>query len=85
MKRDEQKEQMHEMVAEICPKAIEKMRDMLENPSTPVPSKVQLIGMVLERTLGRPETPVRVTTEVEGVAEAEEKLQAFVEEMSKGL
>ena len=73
------------MVVGICPEAIDHMRELLENPETPVPSKVQLIGMVLERTLGRPETPVRVTTEVEGVAEAEEKLQAFVEEMSRGL
>ena len=83
MKRDEQKEQMQEMVAGICPEAIDHMRELLENPETPVPSKVQLIGMVLERTLGRPETPVRVTTEVESVAEAEKMLEEFVQEMTK--
>ena len=51
--------------------------------TTPAASKVQLIAMVLDRTLGKTETPLRVTAGVESMEEAEEKLQQLVEEMQK--
>ena len=58
------------------------MRDLLSDPTTPVSAKVQLIGMILDRTLGKTETPLRVTTTNETMEEAEEKLAALVEEMT---
>ena len=83
MKTSKQAEEYQQWIAEICPQAINSMRDLLADPTTPVPSKVQLIGMILDRTLGKTETPLRVTAGVESMEEAEEKLQQLVEEMQK--
>ena len=82
MKTNKKTEEMQQWIEEICPQAINSMRDLLADPTTPVPSKVQLIGMILDRTLGKTETPLRVTTTNETMEEAEEKLAALVEEMT---
>ena len=82
MKKSKQAEEYQHWIAEICPQAINSMRDLLADPSTPVPSKIQLIGMILDRTLGKAETPLRVTTTNETLEEAEEKLAELVKEMT---
>ena len=82
MKTSKQAEEYQQWIAEICPQAINSMRDLLSDPTTPVSAKVQLIGMILDRTLGKTETPLRVTTTNETMEEAEEKLAALVEEMT---
>ena len=69
------------MIEEIGPQAVNSMRDLLTDPMTPVSSRVQLIGMILDRVLGKAETPLKVTTESESREEAEEMLQELVEEM----
>lgn len=81
MKKHSKNEEMQEWITEICPQAINSMRDLLADPNTPVASKVQLISMILDRTLGKPATPLKVMTEAESVTEAEAKLMALVEEM----
>ena len=83
MKSNKKTEEMQQWIEEICPQAINSMRDLLSDPTTPVSAKVQLIGMILDRTLGKTETPLRVTAGVESMEEAEEKLQQLVEEMQK--
>ena len=83
MKTNKKTEEMQQWIEEICPQAINSMRDLLADPTPPVPSKVQLIGMILDRTLGKTETPLRVTAGVESMEEAEEKLQQLVEEMQE--
>ena len=81
MKANKQTEEYQQWIEEICPQAINSMRDLLADPNTPVPSKVQLIGMILDRTLGKTETPLRVTTTDETLEEAEAKLEALVQEL----
>ena len=81
MKTNQKTEEMNEWIAEICPQAINKMRDLLNDPTAPVPSKVQLIGMILDRTLGKTETPLKVTNVNETMEEAEEQLEALVQEL----
>ena len=83
MKSNKRTEEMQQWIEEICPQAINKMRDLLSDPTAPVSSKVQLIGMVLDRTLGKTETPLRVTGGVEGKEEAETMLDAFFGEMDE--
>ena len=57
------------------------IRDLISDPSTPVSSKVQLIGMVLDRALGKAETPLKVTTTVENMEIAEERLMELIHEI----
>ena len=81
MKKNGQTEKMQQMIEEIGPQAVNSMRDLLTDPMTPVSSRVQLIGMILDRVLGKAETPLRVTAEAESTEEAEAMLQQLVEEM----
>ena len=80
MKTNSRVEEINRWFMDICPQAITSMRDLITDPSTPVASKVQLIGMVLDRALGKAETPIRVTTSQESMDEAEAQLMAMVHE-----
>jgi len=80
MKKSSRREEINGWFLEICPQAISSLRDLIADPSTPVASKVQLIGMVLDRALGKAETPVKVTTSQESMEEAEARLMALVHE-----
>ena len=80
MKANSRVEEINRWFLEICPQAITSMRDLITDPSTPVASKVQLIGMVLDRALGKAETPIKVTTSQESMDEAEAQLMAMVHE-----
>ena len=80
MKKSDRIEEINRWFLEICPQAITSMRDLITDPSTPVASKVQLIGMVLDRALGKAETPIKVTTSQESMDEAEAQLMAMVHE-----
>lgn len=82
MRKNKQQEQYQQWISEICPQAINSMRDLLGDPSTPVNAKVTLIGMILDRTLGKAETPVRVTTDQDSIDTAEEQLMAIVNELN---
>lgn len=84
MKVKKETEQYQKWIAEICPQAITTMRDLLTSSTTPVASKVTLIGMILDRTLGKTETPLRVTTEAESVADAEKWLNEMIREIEEG-
>ena len=79
------KESMAELTREeflkLCPDVIEAIRNMIDDPDTPVSSRVALIGMVLDRALGKPETPVTVTTEDQSFEEAEAMLMEIVREI----
>ena len=79
--KNDRVEQINRWFLEICPQAVNCMRDLISDPSTPVASKVQLIGMVLDRALGKAETSVRVTTSQESQEEAEAQLMAIVHEL----
>ncbi len=81
MKDHKRTEEMQRWIEEICPQAINSMRDLLSDPTTPVSSKVQLIGMILDRTLGKTETPLRVTAGAENMEEAEAKLAELIKEL----
>lgn len=85
MRRNKEHEQYRQWIAEICPQAISSMRDLLGDPNTPVNAKVTLIGMILDRTLGKAETPLRVMTDQDSIDSAEEQLTALVSEIGAEL
>ena len=74
-------ESMREEFLEICPDAIRMIQDLITDPDTPVMARVQLIGIVLDRALGKPETPVKVKTEDTSFEEAEAMLMEIVREI----
>ena len=80
MKQKSREDRIRDWFLEICPQAVISIRDLINDPSTPIASRVQLIGMVLDRALGKAETPIKVTTSQESMDEAEAQLMAMVHE-----
>ena len=74
-------EEMREEFLRICPAAINRLRQLIDSPATPVMAKVALIGMVLDRALGKPEASVKVSTDGGRFEEAEARLMAIVKEI----
>ena len=81
MKEKSREDRIREWFLEICPQAVISIRDLISDPSTPIASRVQLIGMVLDRALGKAETPLKVTTTVENMETAEESLMKMIHEI----
>ena len=81
MEQKSREDRIRDWFLEICPQAVTSIRDLISDPSTPVSSKVQLIGMVLDRALGKAETPLKVTTTVENMEIAEERLMEMIHEI----
>ena len=74
-------EKLRVIFLEICPMVIDRIEDMIKNPNTPISAQVQLIAMVLDRALGKPEMPVKVSTEDTSFEEAEAMLMEIVREI----
>ena len=72
---------MRDEFLEICPDAIQMLQELITDPDTPVMARVQLIGIVLDRALGKPETPVKVSTDDSSFEEAEAMLMEIVREI----
>ena len=68
-------DELRERFIKMCPDVITTISDMIGNPETPGSVKVQLIAIVLDRALGKPETPVKVTANAESFEEAEIELR----------
>ena len=74
-------DELRERFIKMCPDVITTISDMIGNPETPGSVKVQLIAIVLDRALGKPETPVKVTANAESFEEAEIELMAMVRQI----
>ena len=61
MEREEQNKTLQERIWTLAPEAIATMDELMRDPNTPAPTKAQLIGYVLERTLGKPDATIRLT------------------------
>ena len=81
MKQKSREDRIRDWFLEICPQAVISIRDLINDPSTPIASRVQLIGMVLDRALGKAETPLKVTTAVENMDMAEARLMEMIHEI----
>ena len=74
-------DQIQQMITELTPKAISCLRDMLYDPGTPEAVRAQLIGMVLDRTLGKAEVPIKVTSVRDNIENSRAKLSAMLLEI----
>ena len=81
MREEYNMEALRERFVKMCPDVINAVQDLITNPETPVPAKVQLIGMVLDRAMGKPEASVKVSTNEESFEEAEARLMELVREI----
>ena len=69
-------------IRNLAPEAIDIMGEMLRDPRTPASTKAQLIGMILDRVLGKAETLVTVNTPTEEkIQMAEASLQRIIQEV----
>ena len=68
-------------IRKLAPDAIDTMGEMLRDPRTPAPTRAQLVGYILERTLGKPDTTIHLMTEGTTVKDSENRLIALAQEI----
>ena len=77
----EREERLRKWFLELCPEAMTQLHCMMTDPTVPASARVSLIGIVLERALGKTETPIRVTSVQENIEEAEARIMQMVQEI----
>ena len=71
-------EVMEKLMAGMGPAALRNMRELPNNPATPTSARVQMIDMILERTMGKPEETMRLLMEKEDREAAEERMAEII-------
>ena len=82
-RRTQEETDVLEAVRRLAPKAAEKAAAMLDDPWTPAAMKVKLIEIIFDRTFGKPNTSVKVTSVQETIEESREYLLALVQHVRK--
>ena len=72
---------MEQLMGDMGPQAVDSIRELLRNPTTPINAKVQLIDIILERTMGKPEESLRIVTAQENVEAAEERIAEIIRQV----
>ena len=67
----------------LAPEVVIQMERMLHDDRTPAMVKVRIMEIVLERTYGRPEASIKLTTAQQNVEAAQERIAAIVEGIRK--
>ena len=80
---DEQMDSLEE-IRKMVPDVVNQIERMMHDDRTPAMVKVRLMEMVLERTFGRPEASVKLTTAQQGVEAAQARIAAIVERIKIG-
>ena len=73
---DERMESLNE-IRSLAPEAVRQMEDMLGNPKTSPMVKIRIMEMILDRTFGRPEAAVKLSTTQQNVEAAQARLEAI--------
>ena len=81
MPKTDENKILNSKIRKLAPDAIETMGEMLRESTTPAPTKAQLIGFILERTLGKPDTRIQLTTNNGTIKDSENRLIAIAEEI----
>ena len=77
-KRTWEQQEALEEIRNLAPTAAKKLKTMLEDKQVPAVVKVRLIEIILERTFGKPEAAVKLTTVSQSVEAAQERIEAIV-------
>jgi len=81
MEEENRNKALEDRIRKLAPDAIETMGELLREPTTPAPTKAQVIGFVLERTLGRPDATIHLTTDNGTRQDSENRLIALAREI----
>ena len=73
-----------EEIRSLAPEVVSQMDRMLHDDRTPAMVKVRIMEIVLERTYGRPEASIKLTTAQQNVEAAQERIAASVERIRIG-
>ena len=80
---DDQMDSLEE-IRKMVPDVVSQIERMMHDDRTSAMVKVRLMEMVLERTFGRPEASVKLTTAQQGVEAAQARIAAIVERIKIG-
>ena len=80
-KKTKEEEALLQELKKLTPLAIAKMKKMLENDHVAALAKVRIIEIILERTFGKVENPVKVTSAEESVEEVQAELEALFDSL----
>ena len=61
----------------LAPDVVQMMGDMLHNSKVPAMVKVRIMEIILERTYGKPEASIRLTSAQQNVEAAQARLEAI--------
>ena len=81
MPKTDENKTLNNKIRKLAPDAIDAMGDMLRDPHTPASTKAQIIGFILERTLGKPDTTIHLMTAGSTIKDSENRLIALAEEI----
>ena len=76
-KKTKEEEALLEQLKKLTPLALQKMEQMLSNDRVAALAKVRIIEIILERTFGKVENPVKVTNAQESIEQAQAELDAI--------
>ena len=62
----------------------DKMAEMLASPRVPAVAKVRIMEIILERTYGKPETALKLTSAQQSVEAAQARIEAIVSQIRIG-
>ena len=68
----------------LAPGVAAKMTELLNSPKVPAIAKVRILEIILERTYGKPETALKLTTAQQSVEAAQARISAIVSQIRIG-
>ena len=73
-----------EEIRKLAPGVAAKMTELLNSPRVPAIAKVRILEIILERTYGKPETALKLTTAQQSVEAAQARIAAIVSQIRIG-
>ena len=71
-------------IRDLAPEVVRQMGEMLGNAKVPAMVKVRIMEIVLERTFGKPEAAIRLSTAQQNVEAAQARISAIVSQIKIG-
>ena len=71
-------------IRRLTPEVVHLMDEMLHNAKTPAVVKVRIMEIILERTFGKPEAAIRLSTAQQNVEAAQARISAIVSQIKIG-
>ena len=81
--QNEVKEQITQEYIDMLPDALDALRDIISDPDINPIARVQAIGLIMDRGLGKPEENIRIQHMEDDMDEAQERLDAIFAEVRK--